>query len=180
MAAFDQLQIRVEGWEVVAARLKALGPKLARKVIRQALRNGAKIINAEAVANVDKDNAPEWQDTGNLKRAIRVRAGKRRRGYITVKSTVGKAWFKGETFYGAFREWGHKIGKRASNEMLGIRSRKRRNEGEKAAAAAANESRAEVRPYPFMEPAYKSHGKAAAQLIEREILAGIEREARSA
>lgn len=179
MADTATIKVFAEGWEHVAAQLKALGGKLARRVIRQALRSGAKPVHAAAITALETDNAQEWEDTGQLRRSIKVRAGKRSRGSISIRVATADGWFKGEEFYGAFREFGHKIGKRANNEAIGIRKRKKRNISERQRVKELDDSRSEVRPYKFVEPAYTTAGPQAVTIIEREILAGIEREARS-
>lgn len=171
------MQLTVTGHREVSKRLRELGGKLARKVLRDALRSGAKLVLADAVANVSKDNSPKSEDTGTLRRSLRIRAGKRRRGQVTVKVATKDGWFQGKTFYGAFREFGHKIGKRKSNEDIGIRKGKKRSASDSAAIKRGNDSRAEVKPYPAVGDAYRNQGEAAATVIEREILAGIHREA---
>jgi len=179
VADIASIQVFAEGWEKVAADLRGLGKKLQNKVLRQALRSGARPILNAAKANIQSDNAPEWEDTGQLMRSIKIRAIKRSRNRVGIRVGTAEGWFRGNTFYGAFREFGHKIGKRASNEDVGIRKRKRRNANEKLAVDIANRSRGDVRPYKFIEPAYEQQGPQAVTIIEREILAGIEREARS-
>lgn len=77
----------------------------AKKALRNGLRAGAKITTAAARAV-----APVR--TGQLRRAIRTKAAKRSRRYIGVKTMIGEGYFKGETFYGAFVEFGWKTGKR--------------------------------------------------------------------
>lgn len=173
----DRLTVTVS--ENVIARMRALPAKIQSKVLRPALRAAAKPIAAEAKSNIDKDNSPNWPDTGRLKRSIRVRAAKRRKGVVGVRVVTGKDFFAGETFYGAFREFGHKIGKRTGNVDLGVRKRRRRSAAESAAAGARDAARGVVRPYKFIEPAYESHGPVAAAIAEREIVKGIEREART-
>lgn len=80
--------------------LKQLETRLQRKVIRQALRAGARVILPEA-----KANAPVGE-TGNLKDSIRVWALKRSRRRIGVKVGSSTHAYKGDQFYGAFIEFG--------------------------------------------------------------------------
>ena len=86
--------------------LQELERKLARKIGVQALRAGAKIILAKARAN-----APV--KSGALKAAIKIRAGRSRKGERRVRVIVGDKWFTGDEFYAAFVEFGHKSGKRS-------------------------------------------------------------------
>jgi HK97 gp10 family phage protein len=90
----------VEGGAALARKLKALGPKIAKKVCRKALRAGAKIILQEA-----KNRVPVR--TGKLKKSLKVRAQKRKRKDsigVTVQTNDGN--FTGETYYGGPVEFG--------------------------------------------------------------------------
>jgi HK97 gp10 family phage protein len=63
------------------------------------MRAGMKLVQAEA-----KQLAPF--DTGELKSAIKIRAGKTRRGSLAVEVRVGEGDFKGDQYYAAFHEFG--------------------------------------------------------------------------
>lgn len=90
----------ISGLEPLLKKLKTLEPKIAKKVLRQSLRAGAKIIQTAA-----KAKAPV--KSGQLRKAIKVRAQKRtRRGTIGVNVSVGEKDFAGEVFYGSFIEFG--------------------------------------------------------------------------
>lgn len=86
-------------------QLRALEPAIGKKATRKALRAAAKVVQKEAQRIAPKK-------TGALSRSIKVRARKVRRrrdkGTIGMKATVGKGWFKGDTFYAAFLEFGTK------------------------------------------------------------------------
>ena len=75
-------------------------PKVQKDALKKALREGAKVILRGVLLRV-----PE--DTGTLKKEIKVRAFKRSRKY-RVGFTVGTAAgdFKGKAFYSAFQEYG--------------------------------------------------------------------------
>jgi HK97 gp10 family phage protein len=94
-------EIRLIGLEALQQKLTQFEPKVARKYLRQGLREGAKIFQ-----RVAKANAP--RQTGALRRAIKVRAGKRN----TVRVSIGSQWFQGDQFYAAFLEFGWKQGNR--------------------------------------------------------------------
>lgn len=127
--------------------LKALPARLAKKVIRQALRAGAKVIRADAISR-----APV--DTGMTKKAIKVRVGKRsRKPRIWVNTQVGAGDYKGETFYAAFLEYGHLSGKRGTD------------------------GRQPVAAKPFMRPAAEAAEQQASVIVRAELAKGIEREA---
>ncbi len=89
----------ITGIKQIDRAFRQLEPKLARKVIRQALRKSLK-----PVADEVKADSPV--ETGLLRSAIKVRAGKRARGSISLVVIMGEGDFKGETFYGAFQEYG--------------------------------------------------------------------------
>lgn len=74
--------IIVTGIKDIDRRLKTLLPRLQKKVIRQGMRAGLKVIAAEV-----KANAPV--DTGRMKKAVQVRAVKsRKRGSIALEVRI--------------------------------------------------------------------------------------------
>jgi len=82
-------------------KLKQLESKIEKKIIRQALRAGAKVIAKEA-----KQLAPV--DTGELKSKIKVWALKRSRKKIGVLVGTSAKEYTGDQFYAAFVEYGTK------------------------------------------------------------------------
>ena len=102
--------LNITGLDELLKALQSLPKEVARQAIRKPLREGAKIVLAEAKRNVPKGK------TGNLKRSLKVRAGKRKKGTISIRVVTSEGWFKGETYYGGFIEYGtgerfHKSGK---------------------------------------------------------------------
>lgn len=88
-------RLKIKGSPEALKMLTELGPKLARKHLRPALRAGAKIIRTEA-----QERAPVR--TGALKKSIKVRAGKAKKKWsavVLVQTRDGD--FAGEEFYGA-------------------------------------------------------------------------------
>lgn len=73
--------IRIEGTEALKRALADLPKKLQNKVIRQALRAGAKVFSQEVKAEAPKE-------TGALKRSTKVKAGKRKKDYLSVNVIV--------------------------------------------------------------------------------------------
>lgn len=132
------------GFDNLADRLAKLGEKTAGRVIRGALRSGAKIVQSGV-----RDETPVGK-TRLLRSAIRVRAMRRKQHRIGVMVTVGAAFFKGETFYGGFVNYGHSIGRRSSNADLGLRKGKRRTRAERWAADDRDMLRRKVPPNPFV------------------------------
>lgn len=96
--------LTIRGATEIRRALRTLEPKLANRVIRQALRKAQKPIAAEtkALAPVDE---------GTLRSAVKVRAMRRKRGRIGVIVIIGQGDFKGKTFYGAMKELGTKFAK---------------------------------------------------------------------
>jgi HK97 gp10 family phage protein len=133
--AADHVRFEVRGAKELKRKLDELADKEVKKIVRQAMRAGAKVILPKA-----KAYAPVGA-TGNLRRAIKVRAAKRSRKYIGVNVTLGEGFFIGDAFYGAFQEFGWKTGKR--------KSAKRRQVGGKH----------------FMQRAAEQSGKAAGDAV---------------
>lgn len=141
--------IRISGNKAIERACRELPARLAKKVIRQGLRAGAKVVQSDAQVH-----APV--DTGRTARAIKVRAGKsRKKNVITMAVIIGKGDYQGGTFYGAFVNFGHKTGKRGS----------------------AN--RREIPGKHFMDNALHDKAEQAQTAATTVINAGIEREASS-
>lgn len=153
----------IVGAEKLRKQLAALGPRIAKKVIRQSLRQAGKIVQTEA-----KSNAPV--DTGRLRKSIRVRAFKRSRKErigINVQTNSTNNVFKGKTFYGGFLEYGFRRGKR-SNEI---------KRAQKNGRTLAGDLRQQVPSRPFMKPAFESKKEQAGKMAVDLLRAGVEREA---
>lgn len=128
--------IKLQGADKLFRQLRSLDRKVARKAMSRAMRAGAKIINAEA-----KARAPVR--SGLLKKSIKTRmAKKRKRGEIKFNVGTSKGSYQGKTFYGAFVEFGWKVG----SEKLG-------------------DDRKQVEPKPFLRPAFDAKKHEAAQTI---------------
>lgn len=107
------IALQLQGLSELRAKLKRVATKDANKAIRKGTRASAKITTAAA-----KPAVPVV--SGLWRQQIKTRAMKRRRGFIGARTTVGaKGWYAGEAFYAAFVEFGHKIGKRPSEKLIG-------------------------------------------------------------
>ena len=137
--------LRLEGGKALERKLKTLPTRVRNKVVRTALRDGAKIVQAET-----KSLAPV--QTGLLKKSLKVRAMKRKKGRIGINVQMGAGDYKGETFYGAFVEYGHKLGKRTN----GIKRAQKKG-------AAVGDSRPMVPGQHFMERAFDNKSAVAAR-----------------
>lgn len=92
--------LKVLGVRRIDKALADLEPKIQKKILRDGLKAGAKIVADEAKLKVPVDS-------GDLKKSIKVRAGKRAgRGKIRRTVVTGKGFFKGQEFYGGFVEFG--------------------------------------------------------------------------
>lgn len=106
----NDITLDIRGQKELFAKLSALKRGSFTKVVRAGLKAGANIAK-----EIIKANTPV--DTGALKKAVKVRAGKRRqKGRITyLVSTSGKAnLHTGSVFYGGFVEFGYHLGKRSN------------------------------------------------------------------
>lgn len=104
--ATQREQTRLDGGRELERLLAALPGRVAGRISRDALRAGAKIIQAADAAAAPKR-------TGQLARTIKVRSARRRGGRSAMLVQTGKGFFKGDTFYGAFQEMGWRAGKRS-------------------------------------------------------------------
>ncbi len=192
-------KIKLEGAAELDRKLLMLGRAAAGKIVRPALRAGAKVIQVGA-----KTDAPKR--TGKMARAIRVRAMKsKRKGTIGINVTLGQGFFRGDEFYGAFQEFGWKTGKRSGGraaaakrvaQYLRMKSRAARSLGpgaglakkgtpmrarqerffldEAARQTSGVKERRKIEGKHFMKNASDRLGKAAADVAVRLMKQGIE------
>lgn len=96
-------KFEVSGQRAISRAMKRLGPKLAKKPIRKGARAGAKVLAAEV-----RRRAPKR--TGNLRKQVKVRAGKRSRNRIEVLASTGDPRSanlnSGDGFYGGMVNYG--------------------------------------------------------------------------
>jgi HK97 gp10 family phage protein len=96
---------KIEGLDETRKALEELGPKAEKRVIRQGLRIGAKVVLEAA-----RGEAPER--SGVLKRNIKIRSGRGSKGKIVLTVGVADKDFKGPTFYAGFVLFGSFVGSR--------------------------------------------------------------------
>lgn len=138
----------IQGLTALRRAFRELPKTTARKVVRRALRSGAKIVQDEI-----RRRTP--LRTGALARAIRVRAGRRQRGILSILVVMGEGNYRGKTFYGSFLEFG------APGHMLwgrGVRALEARH---------------------FIRDAVTAKREEVLRRVIAEIAAGIETEARA-
>ena len=89
------------GVKEIDKKLKKIGPKISKKIVRKAMRPATKVVRDEAKANCPVDS-------GTLRQSIKVRAGKRSRQKIELLVTTSGTdnLFTGSAYYGGMVEWG--------------------------------------------------------------------------
>ncbi len=95
----------INGIAEVKAGLAELEKSVAKKILRKGLRAGAKLVLTEARAD-----APV--KSGLLRKNVKIRSAKGKKGTVAINVGVGSKDFAGETFYGGFVLYGHKVGSR--------------------------------------------------------------------
>ncbi len=169
----------VKGLKEIQAKLKALEPKLAKKVVRAALKK-----SAEPILHAARSKAPV--DTGFLVSSIKLTTAlSRRKGTMTVRVGTSKGFYKGDDFYASFIEFGYRRGARRTKTQLGLPdARQLPNQIAFTVAKytskvqrAVNNQRPWVPAQPFLRPAYDENKERALNILTTEILSGIEREA---
>lgn len=111
-------EVKLEGFDVLAQRLRAIVPAMRKRVIRNALSAGARLVRDDAKRRVPVlqsiARAP-YRSPGTVKKAIRVRTSKvaRRNGdigvFVNVKPAPGAqrgAKSRTDPFYWRFLEFG--------------------------------------------------------------------------
>lgn len=183
----EGVYLQVVGDKEWIRKLTRLEKRDSRRILRQAFRAGAKMIADKAKQLAPGGRAKgqkrskatgrfqKTKGTGRLRKAIRVRAAKRSRRYIYYVARVGAEWFKGETFYAGFQEWGWHAGKRgrSSKEYRAAAQEARRR-------GATFRGRRFVKGKFFMKRAAQQTGRAAAAKAISMIRSGIEQAARQA
>lgn len=178
---------QISGFDRVEALLRQLPAKVARKEIVSGLRKGAKVIADDARSRAPVYAGKERPDRkpGQLRDSIKVRSARARSGSVGVNVITSEGWFIGDEFYGAFVEFGHGIGRRSAEivqlQRATLKARKKKDEkaiSKASEALSRADSRARVRPHPFMRPAFDARKNDAIAIINREIGQGIEKAAR--
>jgi len=105
LAGFDRDvkgSITIKGMDEINAKLARLSGKDGKAAIRKGMR--ASLIPLRTLI---KELLPKG-DTGLLKRAVKIKAAKGRKGSIRITVGFGDKSFKGGKYYGSFRELGTK------------------------------------------------------------------------
>ena len=123
----------------IVKMLTGMPAKIRNKILRRELRNAAKKLKPSA-----RSATPVA--SGKLRRSVKVRAAKRSRKGIGVLVGYNDKPYSGDTFYGAFLEWGYRWGKRRSAKTILRESRRRRRltDAQRAQVKAENDTRKKI------------------------------------
>lgn len=111
-------EVKIEGFDELARKLREIAPAMRKKVLRNALAAGGRLVRDEAKRNapvLQLKNATPLRTAGTLKKALSVRTSKtaRRAGDVGVFVNVrpAKAGQRGaknprDPFYWRFQEFG--------------------------------------------------------------------------
>jgi hypothetical protein len=100
-------QLNARQVDKISRMLLTLPKAIRNKILRQELRKFGKELVAPSKAATPARS-------GKLRKSVKVRAQKRTRSSVGVVVGYSEKPFTGDTFYGAFLEWGWRIGKRPS------------------------------------------------------------------
>jgi HK97 gp10 family phage protein len=139
--------------------------------MRPALRAGGKPVLAAAKANAPKKS-------GSLRKSLKLRAGKRsRRGIYVVTLLLSTSkddnLFTGKAFYGAFQEFGFKLGKRIGGKATrdGRKVSQRLLLGGRWITLKAGKY---IAGRHFLEQAHKQKGPESLKIIMQKLASGLE------
>lgn len=91
----------ITGVKEIDKALKAFAPKVAKKILRTSLRKALKPMHAAVRTATPRRS-------GALAKAVKIKAGPRKKNRIELDVRIGEGSFKGRTFYGAMVELGTK------------------------------------------------------------------------
>lgn len=118
------------GDKEIDAKLKEFATRAQRRIVRKAAEAGLQPVLAAA-----KQLIPVA--TGKLRNNLSIGQIKRSRKRIGFRLSLsgGEQDFKGETFYGAFQEYGWRVGKRSASQLRAqsLISKRKKSRGRRAA-----------------------------------------------
>jgi HK97 gp10 family phage protein len=147
------IRMSLFGDKQVMARLKGVIPRLRKKALTKAARVAMRPLLSSA-----KQKAPK--KSGALRKSLKMRTMKRSRVKVGVYIATSDKFFQGETFYGAFQEFGWHTGKRAANL---------RTKGQWSGVGGEQDKRTMVPGKHFIEQAYLSGREGASDTFVTEL-----------
>lgn len=155
-------RLQLKGFKEFEKRLQELPKRLAKKLLRRALRSGAKVIQAEV-----KARTPVVSGAG--RRSIKVRAAKgKKKGQVAVAVQTSAGDFKGEQFYMSFLEYGY-------DKVPVVRG----PGGQLYSMERGTEPTIPMPPVGMFRGGFDSKKGEAERVIAKELAAGIVREAKA-
>lgn len=140
-------EIKVEGLNEILRKFEQLPVAVEKRILGRAMKDGlVPMRNAVERAAPDPSKVKEPEHK-HIKDNIVIRPGKRKRGQVTYVVVA-------DVPHAAAYEYGHHIGKGATNETIGVTKGKRRTAKQRAQIAKLNAARAFVPPHPFARPAF--------------------------
>jgi HK97 gp10 family phage protein len=152
--------IDIKGFKELDEALKEFPIKLQKNIIKDATKEGAKVIKRAAIAM-----APVGK-TGKLRRAIKIGIGKKRRNVNTITYIVGLN--KDMAWYGRLVEMG------AGAHIIDIRKKKALTIDGKVVGTKGNHPGI-IHRKPFMRPAIDNYAGQAIEAIKKRLIEGIEK-----
>lgn len=158
-------KLQTTGLRELDAALSSLDDKVRRTVTRKGLRAGAKFM-LPAV----RSGAPKGK-TGELGEAFQVTGGGRtKNGIVAVMIQVGKRFFKGNTFYAGFINFGWRPGKRSKSlKAFQDASRTAKGRARSKLGAAPLDGRGKVPGKFFVDHAAAANAQASVMVITKTI-----------
>lgn len=159
-----KFKLSVKGDKELQRKLSRLSKDATNRVMTRALLRAGSVLEDQA-----KQNAP--RKTGRLANSIRTHLSGidfSNTSRVVVNVETNDRWFGGKTFYGAFQEFGWRVGRRL---------RRGRTLFRKAVRFVRNRLRKKIPGKHYIKRALDSHGRIAQEAAIEEIRAGIEREA---
>lgn len=157
-----RIHVQLEGFEELSRTFNSLARGVQGKIIRPALREGAKIVRDEAARRVPVD-------TGRLRKSLKVRALKRSRKFVGFQITTGTQDELGiktpksgkRNYYPFVIEYGGVVGGTARKVRIGRRTRVVKDGGRRIPAR------------PFLRPAVDANRDRVMLLLAKRLQAGI-------
>lgn len=168
----------VKGLQQTLAQLEQVSSGMRNSASRKAVVAGARVVLKKAKSNVNSRS-------GTLRRGLVAAFSKKRsrKDVVAVALVRARAGLKyqpktrvtrkgrtvttrnADAYYAGFVEFGHLTVQRGGKIISGIARRRRE----------AQETSKRVKPHPFLEPAYKTEGRAALDAIERSLRESLNR-----
>lgn len=175
-----KVSVEVTGSERLREDFRRLAGDEKNRVLIEAIDEGLRRIRSAAgakapiragylVANIRIDGPRVFDDAVAGRVLSGPRDGKRDASeYKQFNRRTGQVEYT-DAFYSPWVEYGHKVGRRGSNESIGRKKRKRRTASEALAIDITDRARTDVPPQPFMRPAADENAEAVHARIDQQL-----------